>query len=343
MVKDISLILAESLEALNHRVTLENVLTRYPEHRAELEGLLKAAHTLQAAPTAAASPSFKKSARARLLRKLSARESRRSSLIDLFRPLQRQSALSFALALALIVILTGGAVFASGNSLPGDALYGIKRSVENARAAVSPNDPALHLEFANQRLIEARTQLQMGKMEGAAQSLKEYVNELKLARASITAPQPTLEKQIEQQQTILQTLAPQIPAPTQTQEPTKSENKTLEPSKTREPGKTVEPSKTPEPGKTIEPSKTPEASKTVEPSKTSEPGKTIEPSKTPEASKTVEPSKTSEPGKTIEPSKTQQPSQTPKPSETKEPTETKKPENTPKPSETRKPTETKKP
>lgn len=348
MAKDISLILAESLEALDRGATLENVLARYPEHRAELEGLLKAAHTLQAAPTVAASPLFKKSARARLLRKLSVREAKGFSLIDLFRPLQRQGAFAFALALALIVVITSGTVFASNNSLPGDSLYGVKRSVENMRAAVSPNDPALHIEFANERLNEARALIQLGKVERANQLLKDYENELKLARARITTPEPTLDKKIEQQQTILQTLAPQIPTPTKTQEPTlqtatpssaatKSKDKTPEPSKTPELNKTVEPSKTPELNKTVEPSKTPELNKTAEPSKTPELNKSAEPNKT------VAPSKTSEPSPMVEPSKTPETSQTSKPSDTKEPTETKEPENTPKPSETRKPTETKKP
>ena len=330
MSKDISLILAESLEALNRGATLENVLARYPEQRAELEGLLKAAHTLQAAPTVAASPLFKKSARARLLRKLSSRESNRFWLIDLLRPLQRQGALSFALALALIVVITSGTVFASSNSLPGDSLYGVKRGVETMRAAVSPNDPALHIEFANERLNEARALIKLGKLENASQSLKDYENELKLARAQITTPQPTLDKQIEQQQTILQTLAPQIPSPTKTQEPTS-------------PAAMASTTATKSEDKNSESSKTPEANKTVEPSKTLEPSKTVEPSRTPEPSKTAEPSKTSEPSKTVEPSKTSQPSQTPKPSETKEPTETKKPDNTQRPTETRRPTETKKP
>lgn len=330
MTKDISLILAESLEALNHGATLENVLACHPEHRAELERLLQTARTLQAAPAVAASPSFKKLARTRLLRKLTSRESKRFSLIDLLRPLQRQGALSFALALVLILVITGGTVIASGNSLPGDSLYGVKRGVENMRAAVSPNDPALHLEFANQRLIEARTQLQMGKMEGAAQSLKEYENELKLAKTQITSPEPTLEKKIEQQQTILQTLAPQIPTRAKTQEPTRLAA-TPSPTATKSGDKTPEASKTPEPSRTVEPSKTPEPSKTVALSKTSE------------SSKTIEASKTLERSKTVEPSKTPQPSQTPEPDEEKEPTETKKPENTPKPSETQKPTETKKP
>jgi len=357
MAKDISLILAESLEALNRGAALENVLARYPEHRAELEELLKAAHTIQAAPTVAASPLFKKSARARLLRKLSSRESNRFSLIDLLRPLQRQGALSFALALALIVVISGGTVFASNNSLPGDSLYGVKRGVEQMRAAVSPNDPALHIEFANERLNEARALIKLGKLENASQSLKDYENELKLARARITTPQPTLDKQIEQQQTILQTLAPQIPSPTKTQATTaqtatsspaatKSEDKTLEPSKTPELNKTSEPSKTLEPSKAVEPSKTPELNKTVEPSKTSEPNKAVEPSKTPELNKTVEPSKTTEPSQTPQPaasSKTPEPAQTTKPGETKSPVETPKPENTQKPAESRQPTETEKP
>ena len=319
MSKDISLILAESLEALNRGTTMENILTRYPEHRAELEGLLKAALTLQAAPTVAASPSFKKSARTRLLRKLNARESKRFPLFDLFQPLQRQGAFAFVLALALIVVVTGGTVFASNNSLPGDSLYGVKRGVENMRAAVSPNDPALHIEFANERLNEARALIQLGKIEGASQLLKDYENELKLARARITMPQPTLDKQIEQQQTILQTLAPQIPATTKTQVTTTPQTGLPSLTATKSEDKIPESSKTPELNKTVEPSRTPEPSKAGEPSRTPEPSKTVESSRTPE------------------------PSQTPKPSETKQPTETPKPDNTQRPSETRKPTETKKP
>ena len=63
------------------------------------------------------------------------------------------------LIIALAILFSaamGGTVYASNDAMPGDALYGVKQTVENIRLAASPNDPALQLEIANTRLSEDR-------------------------------------------------------------------------------------------------------------------------------------------------------------------------------------------
>ncbi|MFC4337245.1 DUF5667 domain-containing protein [Salininema proteolyticum] len=66
---------------------------------------------------------------------------------------------------AVVAALLGGTVAvsgvsaASGDALPGDALYGVKRSTERAQLALAGDDMSkaqLHFEFASTRLTEAR-------------------------------------------------------------------------------------------------------------------------------------------------------------------------------------------
>jgi len=65
----------------------------------------------------------------------------------------------WVVATLTFILLGGGAVYAADSSLPGDALYPVKRSVEALRLAASLSDRSdalLHLDFAEKRLGEAR-------------------------------------------------------------------------------------------------------------------------------------------------------------------------------------------
>ena len=78
-----------------------------------------------------------------------------------------RSALS--LIIVLVIFLFGGSgitAYASGNSLPGDALYPVKMSIESARASLASDqaDQArIYFGFAGQRLEEIQTLLETGQ------------------------------------------------------------------------------------------------------------------------------------------------------------------------------------
>ncbi|HEX3100087.1 MAG TPA: DUF5667 domain-containing protein [Patescibacteria group bacterium] len=64
----------------------------------------------------------------------------------------------YIVAPLVFVLLIAGTTVASANSLPGDALYPVKRQVENARLLIAPTEEAkleLQVNFAQKRLEEA--------------------------------------------------------------------------------------------------------------------------------------------------------------------------------------------
>jgi hypothetical protein len=73
------------------------------------------------------------------------------------------------LAGAVLLLGAGGAVAASSNALPGDALYGVKRAVERISLAMH-RDPvgraALHLQLAKTRLDEIQALIDAGRDPG---------------------------------------------------------------------------------------------------------------------------------------------------------------------------------
>jgi hypothetical protein len=92
-------------------------------------------------------------------------------------------------AFALIAILatcgllgvSAGAAFASGDALPGDPLYGLKRGIERARIAFSlssAGDAALLLEFADERLREAEELVALDRVGDLEEALGGYEDAL---------------------------------------------------------------------------------------------------------------------------------------------------------------------
>jgi hypothetical protein len=72
---------------------------------------------------------------------------------------------------------TVGVAYASGEALPGDSLYGVKRGLERAALALTPSnagDTQLLLQFADRRLGEADELLQRGQAADLAQALEGY-------------------------------------------------------------------------------------------------------------------------------------------------------------------------
>lgn len=176
------------------RTTVDECLAKYPETANELEPLLRMAEQLMAAPAVEPSPHFVRSTRARLLN-LTPPETapltvpldwglrrRLSDLLAAWQTWRWRRVFVGALAVLIAVVLIGGGtVAASAESLPDHPLYPVKRVVESARLllAVSPESKAiLHVEFAGRRLNEAMAVAQKGQADQAKDLIQEYNSEL---------------------------------------------------------------------------------------------------------------------------------------------------------------------
>jgi len=152
----------ECLDALAQGESVERILARYPDDAAQLRPLLRTAAGLPALrlePSEAAKIKSRQQfiAQADLLRRTAPRKT--MGFLPRF-------VTGFAAAALVAVVLSTGAVAASGTALPGDPLYGLKRTVEDVRlqSAGSPvQRQELEREFEQRRVDEANELLDAGR------------------------------------------------------------------------------------------------------------------------------------------------------------------------------------
>ncbi|MBN1191241.1 MAG: hypothetical protein JXA46_15910 [Dehalococcoidales bacterium] len=147
------------LERIIRGEPVEQCLKDYPEQAGELEPLLKTALAARAVADIQPGSEFKTRARNEFLNAMRERSAVRERPASFFRWHWRwQPAWSIALAVLLVVVLSGGGtVMASRNSMPGSPLYSIKLLSENTRLAFTFSDTAkaeLNSEFAENRAEE---------------------------------------------------------------------------------------------------------------------------------------------------------------------------------------------
>jgi hypothetical protein len=176
-VRDLTRPLQECLTAMDDKHNLQEVLRRYPAERDELIALLRLSVDLGALEAPAADPAFRLRARNRMLAAAAHRRQARrwNPLSALPRPVVR---LAYAGALAA-ALLVGGltAAAASGNSLPGDPLYGVKLGVERAQLATTFDSAArahLELQIADTRLVEAQRLFAAGRVKDGVRGMAQY-------------------------------------------------------------------------------------------------------------------------------------------------------------------------
>jgi hypothetical protein len=168
-----SIILGECLEGLeNGSLNVEDCLQRFPEYRSQLEDLLVTAQSVSEVSRIEPRATFRRSARARLTSKLQNNQS-----VTIFEPIRlliqnkptyfsRRFAMTWIAIAVLLASLFGGgvAVQASVDALPGQTLYPLKTTLEEARLALANEDTKvdLYLDFADRRLAEAEQLLTQG-------------------------------------------------------------------------------------------------------------------------------------------------------------------------------------
>ena len=191
MSQDFERRLAEALASLDQGSDIESVLAGFPEEAGELTPLLETAayardtfDFFEPPSTAGLASGRQRMLEAAARKRAATGQPRWRSVLDavrqapsqvyrgaqdtigqLFRTPARGLAMA-AVLLALVVVAGGATVVAAADSLPGDPLYGVKRTSERVRLALT-TDPAdraaLHARFNRERQSEARAVAGLGR------------------------------------------------------------------------------------------------------------------------------------------------------------------------------------
>ena len=192
--------LAECLDAIERGgQTPESCLEKFPEQREALAPLLALALEIRSSPDVAPRAAFQRDARARILGQIAG--SKPVTFWDRLRFIgrglnpqaERRPLMVWVLILsALATLLSGGAVLAADSAVPGSALYGIDRSLEDFRLQML-DDPRQRAEFqlrrASERLREAETLSRRADVRNFEIAMDDYNREISdVTRAIDTAP-----------------------------------------------------------------------------------------------------------------------------------------------------------
>lgn len=230
MSRDIETALADCLERLEGgEATVEEALGGYPELRAELEPLLRLSVELRSMPRVVAPESLRTSRRpvfrspSRVTPIAAASRGRGWGAI---RPASAWAAplVRLAAGLAAALLLLGGSMVASANSLPEEPLYPLKLAMESAQLALVPDPRSrveLEIQFAARRLEEVQSAARQGKTEAVQRGLALYEERVESAlSAAQAAPipverkeDPRLQDALERQQQLLEEVYSQVPDP----------------------------------------------------------------------------------------------------------------------------------
>lgn len=106
-------------------------------------------------------------------------------------PRPRSRGLAIVLATAIVLTLSAAQLaFASTDSLPGDALYPVKRAVERINLALHPSAESkgrLHLQFAARRLGEVQALIEQNRPELVGETLADLDAEADAAVADLAS------------------------------------------------------------------------------------------------------------------------------------------------------------
>jgi len=173
-------------EITGGKKTFEQCAANYPAIAGELKAMLEVSARLSAAQVAPGEE-FKKRAAAAISKEMGAGATDpgvgRSPwrFKNLFSP----GSLAFRVVAAIVIIVlsSGGTVYASKDSLPGDTLYPVKRGVENARLALTftaEGKAGVYLERVRERVDETLKVTEKEGQPGVA-SLEDVPEEIDLA------------------------------------------------------------------------------------------------------------------------------------------------------------------
>ena len=168
-------ILASCLDSMERgERTVEECLALFPEHRDDIEPLLRTTAFIRERADFRPHPGFHPASRARLLRRLTPRTSAtvgypirhaRRNAPPVFS--RRVALLWMVIFVSTVSLFASGTVYASSNALPGEFLYPVKLSVEDARLLISDDveDVLLSAEFVQARVDEIQALIDNNREE----------------------------------------------------------------------------------------------------------------------------------------------------------------------------------
>jgi hypothetical protein len=183
----------DSIERGEH--TVEECLGLYPEHREELASLLGTASSVRERAGFSPRPGFCLTSRQRLLERLEPHQHplkrwflrrARKNAGPVFLP--RLAPLWAIILVLLVSLIGGGTVHASSSALPGDGLYPLKLSVEDARLFLADDagDVSLTIQFAQNRAEELQALLEAEREEDLDLAVNLFSDQVTAATDSLT-------------------------------------------------------------------------------------------------------------------------------------------------------------
>ena len=181
------------------RKTVSGCLATYPAEAAELREIFAIAFSIGLSPHVAPAADFRWRGRRELLEAISSPKNlvttrglpRLKWQLPKIFPTRRILSMP-AIVIALVIALVsggGGAAYASQDTLPGDALYQVKTTLEGLQLAVAGSDEAkaqVHLELAAKRLEEAQKAAQKGREDALQASAAAATQQMEAAQQNIT-------------------------------------------------------------------------------------------------------------------------------------------------------------
>ena len=189
-----------SIKLLGSGATIEECLRLYPNQRRELKGLLEVAVSVKTAypayPELRPSKLYTKIGREKFLaaiagdlpattHQINEPKEPHSAGVFTIKSLFGRAYVTASAAAAALVILVGGLVYASSDSLPQSPLYGLKRAVESVQLALTVDNESkarLHYQLAQKRLAEAKSMAKVGEKKTAVRIYKEAEDSLEQAK-----------------------------------------------------------------------------------------------------------------------------------------------------------------
>jgi hypothetical protein len=182
--------LAYCLEQIQQgKAVKEDCLALFPAHKQELSTLLDNYLSIASNSKVFPSPEFVSRGRQEIINQI--KQNQPVTFSGSFRTIQYRLEQTFKWRFKMIQIIlvtllalsaiTGGAVYASDNSEPGDFLHGLDLAVEQLQLRLSSSDKEaaqLHLLFAIERLDEARGRLTEEDIENTEIALDLYGEEI---------------------------------------------------------------------------------------------------------------------------------------------------------------------
>jgi hypothetical protein len=188
--------------------TAEVTLRAFPQHAQDVAPLVKLARQIRVDfPVPAPNENFKRNSKIRLLNRLRATQpptsaaKPRETKKKRFAWLPARAFLTTFIVL-MLAISTTGVAWASSDALPGDALYSVKRGVEELRLGITlseSGDAELLNTFTGERMDEIEALVLAGRDENLTEALQNYEDMLdrlvnQVLEISQNADQASLDK-----------------------------------------------------------------------------------------------------------------------------------------------------